>query len=143
LYCQFPADSDPLLHLYRVKLEWLNLEPGILQIHDFLTDREVEELGSLAEPFLERSGVARANASDSTFHGRTSSSALIQDSDPDSPWHYISKRISAITGLVVDPSSAEDLQVANYAPGGFYGPHYDCHADGNGTHEVVIPTKHL
>jgi len=78
------------------------------------------------EPKLIRSLVHAVNDSDQINNARTSSNTWIQDYEPNSPFNFITKRVEQITGLGISQlSGTEDLQVANYMPGGFYGPHFD------------------
>ena len=87
-------------------------------------------LRSETEPFLARSRVAASNETEEINYGRTSSNAWLPDYEAGHKFNFITKRVSFITGLKTSLLSAtEELQVANYMPGGHYGPHFDAGDD--------------
>ncbi len=95
-----------------------------------LSDSEMSLLRAETEPLLKRSLVISVNESGEVNGGRTSSNAWIKDFEPGNLFHFIAKRVGLITGFKTGVLSAtEDLQVANYMPGGFYGPHFDAGED--------------
>jgi hypothetical protein len=101
-----------------LKIELVNRQPQILQIHDFLPDEWMKELQKSAYSELERAP-SGPNATPRT-------AAYSWFKDKDIPKVPISRRIEFVTGLnVVGDKASEALQVAAYSFGGHVELHFD------------------
>ncbi|XP_041438720.1 prolyl 4-hydroxylase subunit alpha-3 [Xenopus laevis] len=123
MLCMYDTSRHPHLVLQPMKKEIVSLHPLVVLYHDFVSDSEAETIKDLASPWLHRSVVASGeNQAEAEY--RISKSAWLKDTV-----HPIVRnldtRISAVTGLNVQPPYAEYLQVVNYGLGGHYEPHFD------------------
>jgi len=50
LFCDFFTNNNPMLLLQPVKREVMSLRPRVVLYHDFITDKEVEDVKRLAQP---------------------------------------------------------------------------------------------
>uniref|UniRef100_A0A3P9JFE5 Prolyl 4-hydroxylase subunit alpha-3 n=1 Tax=Oryzias latipes TaxID=8090 RepID=A0A3P9JFE5_ORYLA len=123
LYCDYFTNNNPALLLLPVKREVLSLQPYVVIYHNFITDREAEEIKGFAQPALRRSVVA-SGENQATVEYRISKSAWLKGSES-CIVGKLDQRISMLTGLNVRPPYAEYLQVVNYGIGGHYEPHFD------------------
>ncbi|KAM4567186.1 prolyl 4-hydroxylase subunit alpha-3 [Odontesthes bonariensis] len=123
LFCDFFTNNNPTLLLRPVKREVMSLRPRVVLYHDFITDKEVEDVKRLAQPGLRRSVVA-AGEKQATADYRISKSAWLKGSAR-CIVGKLDQRISMLTGLNVKPPYCEYLQVVNYGIGGHYEPHFD------------------
>ncbi|XP_023143935.1 prolyl 4-hydroxylase subunit alpha-3 [Amphiprion ocellaris] len=123
LFCDYFTNDNPALLLMPVRREVLSLQPFAVLYHDFITDVEVEDVKSLAQPGLRRSVVA-AGEKQATADYRISKSAWLKGSSF-SIVGKLDQRISMLTGLDVKHPYGEYLQVVNYGIGGHYEPHFD------------------
>ncbi|XP_072248287.1 prolyl 4-hydroxylase subunit alpha-3 [Leuresthes tenuis] len=123
LFCDFFTNNNPMLLLRPVKREVMSLRPRVVLYHDFITDKEVEDVKRLAQPGLKRSVVA-AGEKQATADYRISKSAWLKGSAR-CIVGKLDQRISMLTGLNVKPPYCEYLQVVNYGIGGHYEPHFD------------------
>uniref|UniRef100_A0A3P8UCA2 Prolyl 4-hydroxylase subunit alpha-3 n=1 Tax=Amphiprion percula TaxID=161767 RepID=A0A3P8UCA2_AMPPE len=122
LFCDYFTNDNPALLLMPVRREVLSLQPFAVLYHDFITDVEVEDVKSLAQPGLRRSVVA-AGEKQATADYRISKAWLKGSSL--SIVGKLDQRISMLTGLDVKHPYGEYLQVVNYGIGGHYEPHFD------------------
>ncbi|KAF6724905.1 Prolyl 4-hydroxylase subunit alpha-3 [Oryzias melastigma] len=123
LYCDYFTNNNPALLLLPVKREVLSLQPYVVLYHDFITDREAEDIKGFAQPGLRRSVVA-SGENQTTVEYRISKGAWLKGSE-NCIIGKLDQRISMLTGLNVKPPHGEYLQVVNYGIGGHYEPHFD------------------
>ncbi|XP_060223635.1 prolyl 4-hydroxylase subunit alpha-3 isoform X2 [Meriones unguiculatus] len=123
LYCSYETNSSPYLLLQPVRKEVIHLRPFVALYHDFVSDAEARKIRELAEPWLQRSVVASGEKQLQVEY-RISKSAWLKDT-ADPMLVALNQRIAALTGLDIQPPSAEHLQVVNYGIGGHYEPHFD------------------
>ncbi|XP_074535932.1 prolyl 4-hydroxylase subunit alpha-3 isoform X2 [Halichoeres trimaculatus] len=123
LFCDFFTNGNPRLLLLPVRREVLSLQPYVVLYHDFITEKEAEDIKALAQTGLRRSVVA-SGEKQATAEYRISKSAWLKDS-AQSTAAKLDERISTVTGLNAKHPYGEYLQVVNYGIGGHYEPHYD------------------
>ncbi|XP_006628156.3 prolyl 4-hydroxylase subunit alpha-3 isoform X1 [Lepisosteus oculatus] len=123
LFCDYFTNGNPGLILEPMKREVVSLEPYVVLYHSFVSDAEAESVKSSAEPGLRRSVVA-SGETQSAAEYRISKSAWLNDTTHPIV-RRLDQRITALTGLTVQPPYAEYLQVVNYGIGGHYEPHFD------------------
>ncbi|RVE65069.1 hypothetical protein OJAV_G00131780 [Oryzias javanicus] len=123
LYCDYFTNNNPALLLLPAKREVLSLQPYVVLYHDFITDREAEDIKGFAQPALRRSVVA-SGENQTTVEYRISKGAWLKGSES-CIIGKLDQRISMLTGLNVKPPYGEYLQVVNYGIGGHYEPHFD------------------
>eukprot|EP00064_Thunnus_orientalis_P012006 superscaffoldBa00001794_g12039 len=123
LFCDYFNNGSPGLLLQPVRREVLSLQPYVVLYHDFITDKEAEDVKRVAQPGLRRSVVA-AGEKQATAEYRISKSAWLNVS-AHSIVEKLDQRISMLTGLNVKHPYGEYLQVVNYGIGGHYEPHFD------------------
>ncbi|XP_076002077.1 prolyl 4-hydroxylase subunit alpha-3 [Genypterus blacodes] len=123
LFCDYFTNGNPGLLLRPIRREVLSLRPYVVLYHDFISEREAEDIKSLAQPGLRRSVVA-AGEKQATAEYRISKSAWLKGA-ADSIIGKLDQRISMLTSLNVHHPYAEYLQVVNYGIGGHYEPHFD------------------
>lgn len=113
----FPPNQARLEFTHHV----LNEDPRVVQILDFVSQSEADEIVRLARPNLARSTVhTKAGLTASNF--RIAKTAWLP-ADSSATVTRIMSRVSEVLGVRVD--DAEAMQVVNYGLGGFYGPHTD------------------
>ncbi|KAM7538663.1 hypothetical protein Aperf_G00000054771 [Anoplocephala perfoliata] len=120
--CRFSTPHS-YFKLGPLKVEVLLDDPLVLQFHDFVTQKEADQLIKLARPKLQRA-LVRSNVpglSELAAY-RTAKNVWLAD-DLNYLTKRINKRIRMATGLNID--HGEELQLANYGLGGHYAPHYD------------------
>ncbi|KAI5643371.1 2OG-Fe(II) oxygenase superfamily domain-containing protein [Phthorimaea operculella] len=123
LTCYYAHGPHAFLVLAPMKAERLHLSPEILMFHDVITDDEIKEVQALAKPRFEQ---AKATKKEGIVNDNycVHQVAWIPD-----VWSKatlrVAQRVAQFSGLVVNPNTTEDFQVANYGTGGYYGPHYD------------------
>lgn len=122
-FCDYFTGGNPGLFLCPSKREVLSLHPFVVLYHDFITDKEAEDIKALAQPGLRRSVVASGERQ-ATADYRISKSAWLKDSSH-AVTGKLDQRISMVTGLNVNHPFGEYLQVVNYGIGGHYEPHFD------------------
>ncbi|VDN97114.1 unnamed protein product [Rodentolepis nana] len=151
LNCRY-STPHPYFLIGPLKEELLQEDPPIILWHDFVSQKEVDEIIEIAKPKLRRalvrnpeSGVLepaayrvtkkQANvALSGQVHGcracylndyglPISNFSVWLPDDLNELTKRINKRISMATGLSIE--HGEELQVANYGLGGYYAPHYD------------------
>ncbi|XP_034557848.1 prolyl 4-hydroxylase subunit alpha-3 isoform X1 [Notolabrus celidotus] len=123
LSCDFFTNGNPGLLLLPVRREVLSLQPYVVLYHDFITDKEAEDIKGLAQTGLRRSVVA-SGEKQATAEYRISKSAWLKGSEQ-STVGKLDQRISMLTGLNAKHPYGEYLQVVNYGIGGHYEPHFD------------------
>ncbi|XP_054160059.1 uncharacterized protein LOC128958267 [Oppia nitens] len=130
LHCRYLNTTNiPALRLSRIKVELMNTVPEIVVIHQFLTDREIQELKLLAKPRLKRTTVALGGTGlFVTDRHRVAEGGWLADSETP-VIQGISQRIAAITGF--DITGAEQFNAIKYGVGGYYAHHYDVYVDNN------------
>ncbi|CAL8362291.1 unnamed protein product [Merluccius merluccius] len=123
LYCDSFTNGDPGLLLQPIRREVLSLQPYVVLYHNFITDKEAENIKTLSQQGLRRSVVASGEKQETADY-RISKSAWLKDTV-----HPIigqmDRRIARLTGLNVRTPYGEYLQVVNYGIGGHYEPHFD------------------
>ncbi|CUT99594.1 prolyl 4 hydroxylase subunit alpha 1 [Echinococcus multilocularis] len=113
----------PFFILGPLKEEVVQVEPPILQWHDFVTQNEVDQIIKLARPKLKRALVRNpASGALEPVPYRVTKNVWLPD-DMNILTKSLNNRIRMATGLNID--HGEELQVANYGLGGYYAPHYD------------------
>ena len=98
----------------------------IMEIHNFLTDQECDQIIDLSRDQLIPSTVYDLEKNVYSVDTRKSQQCWLKDDIP------IVKRLSNKIKDFTNTHSmfTEDLQVVNYNPGGFFNPHYDaCEGD--------------
>lgn len=121
LVCKYRRGWLGIYAPFKEEVEWT--QPLILRYHDFITEREVNIIKTLARPKLSRAKVLDpVSGKKFSAEVRVSKSAWLSE-DEDPLITQINRRIADVTGLDLD--TAEELQVANYGIGGQYEPHYD------------------
>nr|XP_045585701.1 prolyl 4-hydroxylase subunit alpha-2-like isoform X2 [Procambarus clarkii] len=131
LVCRLVGHSHPHAHGYfslmPLQLEEMSLDPYIVVLHDFLTERQTDDIIQRAKPKLATSRHRGPDGGFITSMIRTSKNAWLREIDePDTLLVNLSKKVEMTTGLhALRPSAGEDYQVANYGIGGLYVTHTD------------------
>ncbi|KAJ8403876.1 hypothetical protein AAFF_G00347440 [Aldrovandia affinis] len=123
LFCDYFTNGSPSLLLQPMKREVVSLRPYVVLYHSFITGDEAESIRDLAQPGLRRSVVA-SGEKQATAEYRISKSAWLKET-AHPVVRRVDQRITALTGLNLQPPYAEYLQVVNYGIGGHYEPHFD------------------
>ncbi|XP_040047147.2 prolyl 4-hydroxylase subunit alpha-3 isoform X1 [Gasterosteus aculeatus] len=123
LFCDYFTNGNPQLLLLPVRREVLSVQPYVVLYHNFITDKEAEDIKRTSHPGLKRSVVA-AGEKQATAEYRISKSAWLKGSSH-STVGKLDNKISVLTGLNVKHPYGEHLQVVNYGIGGHYEPHFD------------------
>ncbi|CAL8347520.1 unnamed protein product [Arctogadus glacialis] len=123
LFCDYFTNGDPVLLLQPIRREVQSLQPYVVLYHNFITDKEAEDIKTLSEQGLRRSVVASGEKQEAADY-RISKSAWLKDS-ASVLMGQMDRRIARLTGLNVRTPYGEYLQVVNYGIGGHYEPHFD------------------
>lgn len=120
LHCHYSHKNLPYYFLGPLKMELLNQDPFVAQYYDVIYENEIRQILQAVEDSIERSSIGSNNDS-YIDEVRISKNSWL---DYDAIFmQRISQRLQYITGLSMDNS--EEMQVANYGIGGYYGTHYD------------------
>ncbi|XP_075148851.1 prolyl 4-hydroxylase subunit alpha-2-like [Haematobia irritans] len=122
LYCQYTNKNVAYYLLGPLKMELLNLDPFVGLYYDVLHDKEIDEIIQTSKDSLERSEIGDDD-DPKTDDIRISKNSWLDLNEKTELVETIKRRLHDITEL--SPDSAEDMQVANYGIGGYYGLHYD------------------
>lgn len=105
-------------------LEQISESPRMFIIPDFLSEEECDYVISYAKPEMNRSTIFDERTNQRKIDpARTSTSMRCADLHGDEIIQQIEKKISEITSI--PESQGENIQVAHYAIGAQYRPHYD------------------
>ncbi|EDW84461.1 uncharacterized protein Dwil_GK13125 [Drosophila willistoni] len=118
-----------------LELEELHQDPFVVQVHNIVSQKDMNLLQKIARPNIQRSQVYAQdhNANETVAAAyRTSKGATFEYFEHRS-MELLSRHVADLSGL--DMNSAELLQIANYGIGGHYEPHWDCFPD----HHVYLP----
>ncbi|KAK3708850.1 hypothetical protein QZH41_016281, partial [Actinostola sp. cb2023] len=122
LTCRY-ENKHPRTRIKPVAVETISVNPKIEVFRGVLSDKEIDELLSMAQPKLLRAAVNNFDTGKvEVAEYRISKNAWLDDYDRDIV-KTIDRRVAAITGLTTD--TAELLQINNYGIGGHYEPHLD------------------
>ncbi|KAI5636140.1 2OG-Fe(II) oxygenase superfamily domain-containing protein [Phthorimaea operculella] len=125
LYCFYLMENHPFLRLAPIKAEQKYANPDVFIYYDVISDREIAHVQERARPKFKRANGevdSKTGKIKSTY--RVCKAAWLSDKESEVV-KRISQRIQDFTGLIVNPYTAEGLQIANYGIGGHYLPHYD------------------
>ncbi|CAL8109204.1 unnamed protein product [Orchesella dallaii] len=126
--CYLDKTSSHMRIISPLKMEVYHNDPQIVVIYDFLSESEIEEIESATFYKLKRSVTqffhkGSLHAEPSII--RTTAQTWIYDLGHPQ-FDYLGKRIASVTGYSLSgATSAEELQVASYRPGGHYSLHTD------------------
>ncbi|XP_061073642.1 prolyl 4-hydroxylase subunit alpha-3 [Conger conger] len=123
LFCDYFTNGSPSLLLKPMRREVVSTQPYVVLFHSFVTNGEAKSIRELAQPGLSRSVVA-SGEKQATAEYRISKSAWLKETAHPVVGR-VDQRITALTGLNLQPPYAEYLQVVNYGIGGHYEPHFD------------------
>ncbi|XP_074658088.1 prolyl 4-hydroxylase subunit alpha-3-like [Tubulanus polymorphus] len=130
LFCRYEKTSIPYI---RSLVEYANWDPVIKIYHKVVSDSEITRVQALGKPFMKTGKVGTKADGGESFERHSDVAWISYHRSP-----LVTKlmnRIQMITGLstmIRLPRAGrtlqfhvEQLQLANYGPGGFYEPHYD------------------
>ncbi|XP_073820434.1 prolyl 4-hydroxylase subunit alpha-1-like [Musca autumnalis] len=120
LNCHLTNKNLPYYILGPLKMEELNKDPPVAVYYDVIYNEEIKEIIETSKSGIERSEIGDIDEGTPDEVRISKNSWLGYDSPIMS---RISQRLADITGLSMDMS--EEMQVANYGIGGYYGTHYD------------------
>jgi prolyl 4-hydroxylase len=101
----------------------LSSDPPLVVIHDFLTQRDCEDIMDAAGGSANGLQRSTTGAHQKVGTGRTSSTVWLKDGECQFPLRRIASMVSAVSGL--PPSHMENLQVCKYLPGQEFKLHTD------------------
>jgi prolyl 4-hydroxylase len=101
----------------------LSSDPPLVVIHDFLTQRDCEDIMDAAGGSANGLQRSTTGATQEVGTGRTSSTVWLKDGECQIPLRRIASMVSAVSGL--PPSRMENLQVCKYLPGQEFKLHTD------------------
>jgi prolyl 4-hydroxylase len=101
----------------------LSSDPPLIVIHDFLTQRDCEDIMDAAGGSANGLQRSTTGAQQEVGTGRTSSTVWLKDDECQIPLRRIASMVSAVSGL--PPSHMENLQVCKYLPGQEFKLHTD------------------
>ncbi|XP_037944125.1 uncharacterized protein LOC119676931 [Teleopsis dalmanni] len=121
LHCRYVTNNTPFATIAPFKMEILNQDPLVAYYHEAIYENEINYIINKTVNIVERSKIGdRLMQAYSEI--RTSKNSWLHHNDH-KYLENLRQRLHDIT--LLDLTSAEALQVANYGIGGHYGPHYD------------------
>ncbi|CAL8090460.1 unnamed protein product [Orchesella dallaii] len=120
--CYLERKRHPYFILNPVKVEQLSEHPYIVQMYDVLGNKTIEEHYNVRRGFMKLSEVTGSDDLKARLKHRTSASGSLPDCELSD---RINKKSEMLTGLLLDDTTLEGLQVAEYTYGRFYSPHVD------------------
>ncbi|ALC47624.1 PH4alphaMP, partial [Drosophila busckii] len=112
---------------FNYKLEELQSEPYIVQVHEVVSLADSLKLQQLARPGLQRSEVYSVHGSERISANYRTSQGTTFEYDHHPVMLKLRQHVAHLTGL--NMQHAEQLQIANYGIGGHYEPHMDSFDD--------------
>lgn len=121
LFCMYGHFDEVLfLRIAPFKMEYLCIDPPIMQFYDVITDAEIEYMKQYATPHLIRSTISYHEEFISDLRVSKGTGLGLHDHDF---LEDFKQRLGDITGA--DTYLSEPLQIANYGVGGYYNEHHD------------------